>query len=86
MKPPPIVSDFDATTPPKLLCPLCSGELVRRHSNDLRDRPLPFWGCAGYKRAKRCYYTLGVDVFEAAKSRMIAKWHDTIRLDKETSR
>ena len=80
-KPNPCVSDFDAQTPPKLLCPLCGGELVRRHTKDLRGRPVPFWGCAGWKSAVRCRYTLAVDVFEAAKSGMIAKWHDTLRLD-----
>lgn len=80
-KPNPRASDFDDTTPPKLLCPLCSGELVRRHTKDFRGRPVPFWGCAGWKTAARCRYTLGVENFEAAKGRMIARWHDTIRND-----
>ena len=80
-RPNPIVSAFDAAAPPKLLCPLCSGELIRRHTKDLRGRDVPFWGCAGWKSAARCRYTLGVDVFETAKGRLIAKWHDTLRLD-----
>ena len=77
----PLISTFTADTPPKLLCPICEGELVRRHTTDLRKREVAFWGCAGWKSAARCRYTLACDEFEVFKSRMIAKWHDTLRLD-----
>jgi len=80
-RPNPIASDFDAVTPPKLLCPIDGGELVRRHTRDFRGRPVAFWGCSAWKSAARCRYTLGVENFEAAKGRMIARWHDTLRLD-----